>query len=190
MAGPVPMSLTPTAGALPIARCPGVIVVMGVAGAGKTTVGRALADSLGRAFYDADDFHPPGNVARMRAGIPLTDTDRAPWLDALRALVGRCLTEGTPAVLACSALRQAYRDALVPAGAARDAVRFVFLDVTPATAERRLAERANHYMPASLLDSQFATLEAPTESSQAALRVDAEWSVPALVAEVRRTFGC
>jgi gluconokinase len=170
-------------------RCPGVIVVMGVAGAGKTTVGRTLADALGRAFHDADDFHPAANVARMRAGIPLTDADRVPWLDALRALVGRCLTQGTAAVLACSALRQAYRDALVPAGAA-DAVHFVFLDVPPATAARRLSARTNHYMPASLLESQFATLEQPTEASHAVLRVDAEWPVDALVAEVRRALGC
>jgi gluconokinase len=182
--------MTPGAGARPPAGCPGVIVVMGVAGAGKTTVGRALAASLGRAFHDADDFHPAANVARMRAGIALTDADRAPWLDALRALVARCLTDGTPAVLACSALREAYRSALVPVGAAPRAVRFVFLDVTPATAERRLAARANHYMPASLLDSQFATLEAPTELSRAALRVDAEWPVDAVVAEVRQAFGC
>jgi gluconokinase len=165
--------MTPGAGARPPAGCPGVIVVMGVAGAGKTTVGRALAASLGRAFHDADDFHPAANVARMRAGIALTDADRAPWLDALRALVARCLTDGTPAVLACSALREAYRSALVPVGA-----------------ERRLAARANHYMPASLLDSQFATLEAPTELSRAALRVDAEWPVDAVVAEVRQAFGC
>jgi gluconokinase len=184
------MSLTPGAGPRSTAGCPGVIVVMGVAGAGKTTVGRALAAALGRAFHDADDFHPAANVARMRAGIPLTDADRAPWLDALRALVARCLTDGTPAVLACSALREAYRTALLPAGVAPTRVRFVFLDVTPTTAERRLAARANHYMPASLLDSQFATLEAPTGAPHAALRVDAEWPVDVLVAEARQAFGC
>ena len=183
------MSMTADVGSRPPVRCPGVIVVMGVSGAGKTTVGRALADALGRAFHDADDFHPAANVARMRAGIPLTDADRAPWLDALRALIGRCLTEGTPAVLACSALRQAYRDALLPAGAA-DAVAFVFLDVAPATAARRLAARTNHYMPASLLESQFATLELPSEPSHAALRVDAEWPVDTLVAQVRDALGC
>ena len=183
------MSVRADVAGRPLARCPGVIVVMGVAGAGKTTVGRALADALGRAFHDADDFHPAANVARMRTGIPLTEADRAPWLDALRALIGRCLTEGTPAVLACSALRQAYRDALVPPDAA-EAVPFVHLDVAPATAARRLAARTHHSMPASLLESQFATLEVPTEASHAALRLDAEWPVDALVARVREALGC
>ncbi len=162
---------------------------MGVSGAGKTTVGRALAAALGRDFHDADDFHPSENVERMRAGVPLTDADRASWLAALRLLVARCLAERTPAVLACSALRAAYRDALVPAPADGGSVRFVHLAVSPAEARRRLAARSGHFMPASLVDSQFAALESPG-ARDPALRVDAERPVAELVAEVRATLGC
>jgi gluconokinase len=176
--------------AAPPDACAPVIVVMGVAGAGKTTVGRALADALGRAFHDADDFHPAENVARMRAGIALTDDDRAPWLAALRAMLSRALAEHAPTVLACSALRQAYRDALVPPGAPAHAVRFVHLDVDPALAAGRLAARAGHFMPPSLLASQFATLEAPAPAAPDAMRVDAARPVDAIVAEVRRALGC
>jgi gluconokinase len=164
---------------------PIVIVLMGVAGAGKTTVGRALAESLGWAFRDADDFHPASNVEKMRAGTPLDDADRAPWLASLNELVARLVASGTHGVLACSALRQAYREALLPAGVPRDAVAFVQLDVAQSLAERRLAGRHGHYMPASLVASQFAVLEAPRD----ALRVDAGLPVPEVVARVRRALG-
>lgn len=167
-------------------RCPAAIVVMGVAGAGKTTVGRALAAALGRAFHDADDFHPPANVERMRRGIPLTDADRAPWLAALRELIAASRARGEAMVLACSALRAAYRVALVPPGAPADAVHFVHLEVPPALAERRLAERPGHFMPPSLVTSQFATLEPPDD----ALRVDAAREVEKLVREIRGALGC
>jgi gluconokinase len=151
---------------------------MGVAGAGKTTVGRALAAARGWHFHDADEFHSEANVARMRAGIPLTDADRGPWLAALRDLIARHLTAGTPMVLACSALREAYRAALVPnAGAA---VLFVQLDVSPTIARQRLAARPGHYMQPSMVDSQFATLEEPV----GALRLDASRPVEELVAEI------
>lgn len=153
---------------------------MGVAGAGKTTVGRALADSLGWDFHDADDFHSAANVAKMRAGTPLTDADRAPWLAALRALLERHLQNATPMVLACSALRAAYREALHPADAPPGSVAFVQLDVSPEVAERRLASRQGHYMPASLVASQFATLEEP----RGALRLDAARPVPELVRRI------
>lgn len=157
-----------------------------MAGAGKTTVGLALAAALGRAFSDADDYHPPANVDAMRRGVPLTDADRAPWLAALRALLARALAEGTPVVLACSALRAAYRRALVPDGAAEGAVAFVYLDVTPETAARRVAARAGHFMPAALVASQFAALEVPGD----AVRVDAALPVADAVAWVRRALGC
>lgn len=163
------------------------IVVMGVAGAGKTTVGRDLAASLGWTFHDADDFHPAASVAKMRAGSPLDDADRAPWLAALRSLLERSLAGGERVVLACSALRQAYRDALLPVDAARDAVAFVFLDVAPAVARERLAGRRAHFMPPSLLGSQFATLEEP--SGRTALRLDAALPVSTIVEQVRQAFG-
>jgi gluconokinase len=153
---------------------------MGVAGAGKTTVGRALARSLGWDFHDADDFHPAGNVAKMRGGSALTDADRAPWLAALRELLARHLAAGTPVVLACSALRQRYRAALVPAGVAERDVLFVQLDVSPALARRRLEAREGHYMGAALLASQFETLEA----APAALRLDASRPVGELVGQI------
>jgi gluconokinase len=164
---------------------PQVVIVMGVAGAGKTTVGRALAAALGWAFYDADDFHPPPSVACMRRGVPLSDDDRAPWLAALRALLARLLAEGTPAVLACSALKRAYRAALLPAGASAGAVRFVYLDAAPALARRRLEPHPGHFMPASLVDSQFATLEEPAD----AVRVDAALPVAEAVARARDALG-
>lgn len=165
--------------------CPLVLVVMGVTGAGKSTVGRALAGALGRDFADADDFHPAANVARMRGGEPLTDADRAPWLAALRAFVAGRVADGAPAVLACSALRERHRAALAPAGAGA-AVAFVFLDVTPALARERLLARRGHFMPPALVASQFDALEAPA----AALHVDAALPVPEIVAAVRRAFGC
>ena len=154
-----------------------IVVMMGVCGCGKTTVGRALADTLGWPFFDADDFHPPENVARMAAGIPLTDEDRWPWLarmtEAMRAIDSR----GGNAVLACSALRQAYRDRLAAAGD----VRFVHLAGDYDTIAARLAGRSHRYMPASLLGSQFATLERPAN----ALDVDIRQDVPAQVAQIR-----
>lgn len=153
---------------------------MGVAGAGKTTVGRALAASLGWDFHDADDFHSAANVAKMRAGTPLTDADRAPWLDALRALLARHLDARTPMVLACSALRAAYRRALRPDDASEGSMAFVQLDVSPLVAERRLAARRGHYMPATLVASQFATLEEPGD----ALRLDGARPVPELVSQI------
>jgi gluconokinase len=153
---------------------------MGVAGAGKTTVGRALAAARGWHFHDADELHPEANVARMRAGIPLTDADRAPWLAALRALLARHLAAGTPMVLACSALRESYRAALLPDATPARAVLFVQLDVSPTLARQRLAARPGHYMHPLLVDSQFATLEEPV----GALRLDASRPVTELVGEI------
>jgi gluconokinase len=162
-----------------------VIVVMGVAGAGKTTVGRALAESLRWTFYDADDLHSAANVDKMRRGEPLSDADRAPWLAALSALVERSVASGAPAVLACSALRQSYRETLVPTGTPKGAVAFVHLDIEPSLAAERLAIRRGHYMPSSLIASQFATLEEPRD----ALRLDASLPLAELVAAVRRAVG-
>jgi gluconokinase len=137
-----------------------VVVVMGVAGCGKTTFGRALAEARGVPFLEGDEFHSPAARAKMGAGVALTDADRAPWLDRIgERLADACaLPEG--AAIACSALRRVYRDRL-RASVGRD-LRFVFLEGDKALMLRRVASRRGHYMPASLIDSQFATLEPPT----------------------------
>jgi len=137
-----------------------ILVVMGVCGCGKSTVGEALAQALGWPFRDADEFHPPANVAKMASGSPLTDEDRWPWLDRIAEELRAILARGDHAVLACSALRQAYRDRIARAGD----VRFVHLAGDYATIAARLASRTHRYMPAALLDSQFATLEPPSDA--------------------------
>jgi gluconokinase len=160
-----------------------IIVVMGVCGCGKTTVGRALAESLGWPFHDADDFHPPANVAKMAAGIPLTDDDRWPWLDRIADAMRRALAGDGHAVIACSALRDAYRARLARAGD----VRFVHLAGDYATIAARLAARAHHYMPASLLDSQFAALEPPADAITVDVRLDVPMQVRTILAALRLT---
>jgi gluconokinase len=137
---------------------PRALIVMGVSGSGKTTIARALAERLGWRFADGDDFHPAANVAKMKAGHPLTDDDRWPWLRAIAAEIDRVAAGGGHLVIACSALKRAYRDVL---SGGRDDVRFVFLDGSRELIARRMAARQNHFMPPGLLDSQFATLERP-----------------------------
>ena len=151
------------------------VVVMGVSGSGKTTVGAALADALGMEFVDGDSLHPEANVAKMAAGIPLDDADRAPWLDA----IGAVLAAG-PVVVACSALKRAYRDRL---RAAAPALQLVFLDGDRDVLAERMAARPGHFMPASLLDSQLATLERPGPDERA-LTVDIDEPVAMIVAEL------
>jgi len=155
-----------------------IVVLMGVCGCGKSTVGAALAQTLGWRFYDADAFHSPANVAKMGSGQPLTDEDRWPWLDAMATAMREVDARGGNAVLACSALRESYRDRLKRAGD----VRIVFLDGDRDTIAARLATRSHEYMPASLLDSQFAALERPAD----ALRIDVRLSVDAQVDAIRR----
>jgi len=138
-----------------------IVIVMGVSGSGKTTIGRLLAQRLGWEFHDGDDLHPPANVEKMRRGVPLTDADRAPWLAAVRALIERLVGAGCDAVIACSALKQAYRDRLA---AGIPAARFVFLQGDPAVIRERLARRRHHFMPAELLQSQLDTLEMPRDA--------------------------
>jgi gluconokinase len=162
-----------------------VIIVMGVSGAGKTTVGRALATGLGWTFYEGDDFHPQRNIEKMAAGQPLTDEDRAPWLAALRSLIDGLLARDDRAVVACSALRHAYRKGLTPEEPRRDSVKFVFLDVPAAVLRQRLRQRQGHFMTDALLDSQLATLEPPRN----ALRVDGTRPVAEIILEVRRQLG-
>lgn len=134
---------------------------MGVAGSGKTTVGRLLAGRLGWPFFDADDFHPPANVEKMSRGVPLTDADRAGWLAALADLLRRQTAEGGSVVLACSALKQRYRDRLRIETAS---VQFVYLKGSLALLQARLAARRDHFMKADMLASQFAALEEPRDA--------------------------
>lgn len=134
-----------------------IIIVMGVSGSGKTTVGGLLAGRMGCGFSDADDFHPAANVEKMRVGIPLTDDDRWPWLKALRQAIEDWEAAGESRVIACSALKAAYRNLLAP----RDDVVFVFLKGSSETIASRLKARKGHYMNPDLLASQFATLEEP-----------------------------
>jgi len=143
-----------------------VIVVMGVTASGKTTIGRLLAETLGFEFHDADDFHPEANVTKMRRGEPLSDADRTDWLEALRALIDRAIERGQGLVLACSALKEQYRERL---GLPRPGAALVYLRADPELVALRASRRSGHFMPASLIPSQFANLEEP----QGAITVDA-----------------
>jgi gluconokinase len=154
-----------------------IVVLMGVCGTGKTVVGQALATELGWPFFDGDDFHPPANVAKMAAGTPLVDADRWPWLDRLAVEMAAVNERGANAVLACSALKQAYRDRIGRAGN----VRFVHLEGDYDTIAARLAARSHRYMPPTLLASQFATLEEPKD----AIVIDVRATIPEQVARIR-----
>lgn len=161
---------------------PCALVVMGVSGSGKSTIAEHLAARLGWRYVDGDLFHPPANVAKMSAGHPLTDEDRWPWLRAIAAEIDRLAAAGEPAVVACSALKRAYRDILVHD---RDDVRIVFLDGTQDLIAKRLAERKGHFMPPGLLDSQFKTLE-PPQPSERPITVSIDASVDGIVNDIVR----
>jgi gluconokinase len=148
------------------------IVVMGVSGSGKSTLGAKLARRLGCPFLEGDAFHTDANVAKMRAGEPLGDAERWPWLDRLGAAIAAAVARDGQAVVACSALKRAYRDRL--AEAAGVPLSFVMLDADREELDRRVRRRANHYMPASLLDSQLAVLERPG-ADEGALMLNARW---------------
>jgi gluconokinase len=156
-----------------------VIILMGVSGCGKTTVGQNLAEQLGWPFYDADDYHPPQNVAKMVIGIPLQDEDRWPWLARLRQLIETQLTHGRACVMACSALRRPYRDYL-RAGDKR--VLFFYLQADFDTIWARMQARQGHYMGAGMLQSQFDTLEPPT--SQEAITINGTGTVHEIAAAI------
>jgi gluconokinase len=156
-----------------------IIVVMGVSGAGKTTLGKLLAERLGLAYIEGDDYHPPANVAKMASGVPLKDEDRWPWLDALNAV----LLREKKAVLACSALKEAYRQRLLRGV---HAARIVHLQADKALIASRLAQRTHRYMPASLLESQLAALEAPEQAICIDVSADPTACVEAIVCEVAR----
>jgi len=147
---------------------------MGVAGCGKTTVGQALAVALGAVFQDGDDLHPPANIAKMSAGLPLNDTDRAPWLDLVGAALGAAKT---PLLIGCSALKHSYRDRIRAVGG--DVV-FIHLVGSRAVIENRMAARTGHFMPVALLDSQFATLE-PLLADETGIEIDIDQPFAAVV---------
>lgn len=192
----------------------GIVLLMGVSGAGKTAVGQRLADRLGWSFVDADDLHPAANVARMKAGVPLTDEDRLPWLLSVRAAMVEHAESGRSLVVACSALKHAYRELLfegpekqtgrqtgqdegkregtgeseAPGG--RVETRLVYLRAAPEVLERRLRERRGHFFDPGLLASQLETLEEPTgEESSEALVVDADEELEAVVDAVAAVLG-
>jgi carbohydrate kinase (thermoresistant glucokinase family) len=158
------------------------LVVMGVSGAGKTTVAQALAARLGWLMRDGDGFHSEANVAKMSAGLALTDADRGPWLKAIADAIDAMASAGTPVVIACSALKRAYRDVLVHG---RPDVLLVYLKGDRALIADRLSHRTDHFMPPALLDSQLATLEEPGVD-EPVITVEAGASVDAIVAAVLR----
>ncbi len=153
------------------------VIVMGVAGSGKTTVGELLAQRLGWSFYDADAFHPAENIAKMANGTPLDDSDRALWLAALQALISTSLKENRPAVLACSALKESYRQWLLEEN---EGVQFVYLKGSYDIIWSRISQRKDHYMKPEMLQSQFEALEEPAN----ALTIDVSLSVAEIVEEI------
>jgi gluconokinase len=161
------------------------LVVMGVSGSGKTTVGELLAKQLGWPFMEGDRLHPPANVEKMRRGTPLTDADRGPWLDRIGEELKGWAAAGKSGVLTCSALKRAYRDRI---RSARPDVRFIYIKGSEALIEARVAARRHEYMPASLLRSQFDTLEEPTPDEQV-VTVDAGGSADTEVATVIATLN-
>ena len=161
---------------------PTVLIFMGVAGSGKTTVAKLFAKKTGAVFYEGDDFHPPENIAKMSAGIPLTDADRAVWLTALQKIISQSLASNTFTALTCSALKAKYREQLQ---AGDPCVQFVHLAGSREVIEARLKRRSGHFMPPSLLDSQFAILEPPAD----ALTFDCEQPPEKIVADIIQVLG-
>jgi gluconokinase len=157
-----------------------VIIIFGVSGAGKTMVGKLLARELSWRFIEADDFHPAANIEKMRSGHPLTDEDRWPWLDCLRKQIERSLSAKENAVLACSALKRAYRNRL----RGNDEIRFVFLRGDYALIEKQLCSRHGHFMNAALLRSQFDDLEEP-ESDENVLTIELGRTPEEIVERIR-----
>jgi gluconokinase len=157
-----------------------IVVVMGVSGVGKTTIGKRLAEALGARLLEGDDFHPKANIEKMSRGEALTDADRKPWLERLAAELDASRAKGESVVLTCSALRRSYRDIL---RAGHDDVEFVFLDAAQSVIQKRIDARKGHFMPPSLLDSQFAALERPG-TDERAVRGDATQPPEAIVASV------
>ena len=170
---------------MPPEPAPRALIVMGVSGSGKTTIGEQLAARIGWRYEDADTFHPASNVAKMSAGQPLTDDDRWPWLRAIADEIDRVCKAGGHVIIACSALRRAYRDVLLHG---RKDVRLVYLDGTEPLIGDRLSHRKGHFMPPGLLASQFATLEPPA-ADEHAVRVSIDARVETIVDDVLNQLG-
>lgn len=168
-----------------MAAAPLVIVLMGVSGAGKSTAGDGLSRALGWPFRDADTFHPAANVAKMSAGIPLTDADRAPWLGAIARWIDERRAAADPGIVSCSALRRDYRRRII---GERDRVSLVYLEGSKELIARRMLARTGHFMPVSLLDNQFATLEEP-QADEHALVVSIDKSPTEVVAAILSGLG-
>jgi gluconokinase len=161
-----------------------IVILFGVSGAGKTTIGKLLAKDLGWRFYEADDFHPRANIEKMRKGLPLTDEDRWPWLERLREQITRSLAAKENAVVACSALKRRYRQRLHVGGD----VKFVFLRGDCALVEKQLRQRSGHFMNPGLLKSQFVDLEEP-EPDESVLTIDLGRLPQELVKEIKIRLG-
>jgi carbohydrate kinase (thermoresistant glucokinase family) len=160
------------------------LIIMGVSGSGKSTVGEALAKRLGWRFEDGDSFHPPSNVAKMKAGHPLDDADRKPWLEAIAAEIERVAAKRQRVIIACSALKRAYRDILV---GGRHDVLIIFLDGSEQLIASRLRQRKGHFMPPGLLASQFEALEEPS-TDEHVLSVSIDADVGTIVDEIVRNL--
>jgi len=158
-----------------------IVIIMGTTGAGKTTIGTMLATQLNWQFADADTFHPPANIEKMSHGIPLTDADRAPWLEAMRKAILEWIAAGKKVVLACSALKRAYRDELRPS----PEVKIVYLKGDYALFAERIRHRHGHFAGEQILAGQFADLEEPTD----AITIDAAHSPEEIVAEIRKRLA-
>jgi gluconokinase len=165
-----------------VSKTPCALIVLGVSGSGKSTIADKLAERIHWSYEDGDKFHPPGNVAKMHAGHPLTDEDRWPWLQAIADEIDRVCVAGQHAVIACSALKRAYREILVHG---RDDVRIIYLKGTQKLIAGRLALRKGHFMPAGLLTSQFKTLE-PPDPSENPVTVSIDATVDAIVDDIIR----
>jgi gluconokinase len=158
-----------------------IIIIMGVAGSGKTTIGSLLARELGWKFYDADDFHSESNRAKMSQGIALTDEDRAGWLMSLKELITQNIQQKASAILACSALKNSYRDVLK----VNEQVKFIYLQGTYEQIKKRLNDRTGHFMPAGMLNSQFQTLEEP----QNIFTINIEHTPPEIISIICKGFN-